>query len=895
MSSYEEYGLELDERGELVVDRETYRINNPPIFWEVYSETLKENDNIKAYEKVKGDPKLIVSFESTNNVNIINLISKYQTDIVKRFSSEKLYAYCVVLRKDSDNYRIYFPFLKCYSDIVSEMKERIRRKVGESFKIKDDRPYLPVYGSDGYSYCGCYDNTGTKIKDSKLVRMFSVQNHISFYRNPDSINIGDTLNDVLPLLLSVGYEREGVKEKKKNQEEEKKIAFGSEDYLLACIEMIPRQKKNFYHIWHDIGKVFHNFYNGSELGLARWLEMTKSLFSRPVQGKKSRHLLYIDDVFDSENLDDALEDLYNNMDTYHTIRTTEWYAKIYNPKEYNRFSERQVTQALNDCVGLIPRDIARLFFVKYRFDFACTSSAKERWWRYDTRTHRWRKTDNACEIKRYMNEEFLFFLKERKEKYENFSKHSSDPKEKIKNADRVSNLDAIMDYLGGKGKRSVIDELEISYKNEDFFVILNASREYFLLNNGIVETINYHVMENGEKVRKGKAIYRPGKPEDYKSQGSKLNWRDDFSYKHRNVVKAMIWLEQLFPDYETRVYVIDFFSSLLMGGNPDKIVASFLGKGNNGKSGLINVLSYLLGDDFCTLPYSAISRNGKSNSGDVTHVLNLLWSCRLGAVSELGSNDFPDSGQLKSLSGNDEAYLRGMYKDGGRRKILAKVVIAANFLPPLAGADAAMVDRKVIFPFVTIFTNRAPSDPAIQKLKNMYPPNKDFEKEIPSLASGLLFLMINNYSKYIETDMKNRPEMVKQVTNNYWYNTDVYMQFVEDCLEKAYVKDGDVDTEERDMEVSVSVQKVYDMYKIYLERVKPSAKLPNIFTVRKEISNRIGQTYEDKWWAVSINKKGLKDASRKNDGTEKLPAQIEDFGIYQKDILGKTRLMYEAD
>ena len=241
-----------------------------------------------------------------------------------------------------------------------------------------------------------------------------------------------------------------------------------------------------------------------------------------------------------------------------------------------------------------------------------------------------------------------------------------------------------------------------------------------------------------------------------------------------------------------------------------------------------------------------------------------------------------------------------MYSNGGQRNMNAKILIAANFLPPIIGADAAMVNRKAIIPFVTRYSSKAPADPNEQRLRNHYPANKYFNSEIPSIAAGLLYDAVSNYSSYIDTDMDNRPENVQQASNNYWYNTDVYMQFVHDCVRKVYVTEENDDgeevvTDERDMEKSVTVEAVYDSYLKYLEVVKPSSMKPNMFTVRKEISNRIGQPYENRWWAVKIDKKKVRDATKKHDGDEKIAAQIEDFSIYEKDILGKARLMYDRD
>ena len=138
------------------------------------------------------------------------------------------------------------------------------------------------------------------------------------------------------------------------------------------------------------------------------------------------------------------------------------------------------------------------------------------------------------------------------------------------------------------------------------------------------------------------------------------------------------------------------------------------GKGSNGKSLILNLLSALLGKACKPVAKGVIVNCGrKAEAG--TEILSLK-DLRVGTFSETCRMEALNEGTLKTLSGGDKITARGLYKDPVEFKVFLKLIICTNHKPEFDGSDQGTTRRIKLLPFEAKFTRDTPNPK-----KNEYP------------------------------------------------------------------------------------------------------------------------------------------------------------------------------
>jgi hypothetical protein len=213
-------------------------------------------------------------------------------------------------------------------------------------------------------------------------------------------------------------------------------------------------------------------------------------------------------------------------------------------------------------------DIAKFIYGIYKDKFRCVNNDKGIWYQWNGQ--RWVPGNDLLQIK--LSEEFVDYYKKARQLYvENGNKSKSrDLEHKIKKID-----DLIKKLKTSNFKTAVMTECAtIFYTNhKDFESKLNENPNLLGFNNGIYD------LQSME--------FRNGLPEDCITFNTNINYKPYVLGQNKDME---MFLEQILPDKEKRVYVLKFLASCLSGSTADETFNIWTGSGGNGKSNLIELI-----------------------------------------------------------------------------------------------------------------------------------------------------------------------------------------------------------------------------------------------------------------------------------------------------------------
>lgn len=134
----------------------------------------------------------------------------------------------------------------------------------------------------------------------------------------------------------------------------------------------------------------------------------------------------------------------------------------------------------------------------------------------------------------------------------------------------------------------------------------------------------------------------------------------------------------------------------LTGHIDSRVYFILFGKGCNGKTVLLNLMSKILVDQYQAVSKCVFINNNTGKTGG-SEVLQLK-DCRMATFSETNANDELNEAIIKMISGNDPITARGLYKDPMTFVPMCKLILCTNFKPDFNANDKANVDRVRLVP-----------------------------------------------------------------------------------------------------------------------------------------------------------------------------------------------------
>ena len=281
---------------------------------------------------------------------------------------------------------------------------------------------------------------------------------------------------------------------------------------------------------------------------------------------------------------------------------------------------------------------------------------------------------------------------------------------------------------------------------------------------------------------------RPTDREDYITKASPIAYDPD--------AKAPVFLGFLDKIFAGNAELIEYIQIALgysiTGETREQCFFILHGSGSNGKTTLIEAVRFVIPDHTVTVPTVILMVDRKGgNGGGATPELAKTAGARIVVASESEDYSKLNENKVKQLTGSDMISARKLYSDGFEFKPQFKILLCTNHMPKISGTDLGIWRRIRKIPFdVTIPEEE--QDPTL---------SEKLEAEAP----GILAWLIQGAVKYYKAGRIKTPECVREATDEYRQDQDIYGSFLECCTEEAHG-------------LTVSTADLYEVYRGYAIR-----------------------------------------------------------------------------
>lgn len=227
------------------------------------------------------------------------------------------------------------------------------------------------------------------------------------------------------------------------------------------------------------------------------------------------------------------------------------------------------------------------------------------------------------------------------------------------------------------------------------------------------------------------------------------------------------FLARVQPKPEMRLFLQQWFGLSLTGDTSAHKLAFLYGKGRNGKSVLVNAVSYVAGDYAQSVPIESFLDAGKPrNGGQATPDLAKLPGVRLLRTSEPEKNAKLAEALIKLVTGGEPIDARHLQGDMFTFLPEFKMTIQGNYKPVLSGTDEGIKSRLLLVPFSVTIPKEERDIKLVDKLK--------------AEASGILNWMLDGLRSWLDNGLIE-PEEITEATAKYFATSDVLGRFLESC------------------------------------------------------------------------------------------------------------------
>ena len=421
-----------------------------------------------------------------------------------------------------------------------------------------------------------------------------------------------------------------------------------------------------------------------------------------------------------------------------SIGTLKHYAKIDNPRAYEKFVKESVKIHIENSIDGSHNDLAKALYEKYGDQFICSSITSKVWYNFED--HIWKEVEEGTNLRSKISSELAIIYKNL---YTELSTKrgecatAEDSNSKYEGAILEGKIKNVLRMIGNLKqapfKNNVMKEAMEVFYDETFKRKLNSNKYLIAFNNGV-----YELKKN---------IFREGIPEDFISMKMNVNYNEEMTEKHPKVLEVFDFLEKVFPDKSVRDYFMDTASDVFIGGNPYKIVQVWTGHGNNAKSITQEIFEKMLGEYSVKLPTALLTGKRTQSSAACPELARAGNGVRWCVLQEPDKSDTLNIGILKELSGNDTFFARGLYKEGREITPMFKLVLVCNKPPKVPFDDQATWNRIRVIPFESTFSKSAPENYEEQLHDKVFPIDPQFSDKIPGLLEAfawVLWIIVRN-------------------------------------------------------------------------------------------------------------------------------------------------------
>ncbi len=583
--------------------------------------------------------------------------------------------------------------------------------------------------------------------------------------------------------------------------------------------MLGRERVENDHFWIDVGKSLYGSFEGNNRGLELWILFTEN---------------------SDNHTGEECKTLYTTFNkTKLTVKTLAWYAKVDSPDEYDDWHKKWYAPYLEQATSCLDSDVAEALYRVYWLEFACSSLAKSSLHHF--KNHIWKKLDNGHILRKYISGDFISIFEKFRTSISISIQDSADRKFKDSAEIQVKKIGNLINRLKKRTfKNNILSESLEKFYVEDFDLKLDSNPDLMGMVNGILEACDLE------------AVMRSGKPEDYVSKSTGLIWRYDLHWKHPLTIKLLEWLTKVYPNKQLLDYVGKLYGSCIKGKNSDKLFPILSGQGDNSKSMIKKVFEASFGAYCITFP-TTLFTSKRTGGGPDPSVARSKYA-HVAFAQEPDAYDPLKNGTIKEMTGGDRFFARFLLDNGGEIEPMFTLFLMCNTVPIIPHSGKAMKNRVRKIPHLSTWVKNPPKTMDERYKQRLFKMDKFFEDQIPELAPVFMWWCSQKYKDY-RIEGLQEPELVTQSTNEYWNENDIYLQFINENIVKAYKiianwpegKEKPVDEEAK-----ITVAHMYSRFRDWFRECFTGLKCPDRPICKGELEQRIGKTYRRCWFGVKF-------------------------------------------
>jgi P4 family phage/plasmid primase-like protien len=716
----------------------------------------------------------------------------------------------------------------CFADIFLYNESRDSYIYDEIFDPACFRNPWLLYGSrkemNGSTYTvSCVIDANLQIHNNVDTYMSQIE---TFWPDGKKVYIAKALSYYYPLILSihvpykepvpisdkymymVPLDLEASRQNKLNIDVTREPQKIKEDLEVArsLLPLINKDRADVYGEWIQIGWLIFNISGGSEEGYRMWLDFSQR-----------------SDKYEEEKCEKVWSSI---TDKGMTIGSLCYYAQLDSPKKYIDWKKTRIIEKVNVKTEIFKynshHDIANILYDIYKSKYVCASIQHKVW--YEFINHKWKCIEEGNSLRAKITKDIEDIMMTLQASIQENINRLAQAQEKSQELEEAKQLVKKIrgNIKNSPFKNNVMREAAELFYDEEFFKKLDANPYIIGHKNGVYDLANN--------------ISRDGCPDDYVSMQMNIECRS-YTDNHPDVLEVYKFLEQIFPDYTVRKYILDYYCDVFIGGNPHKYVMFWSGEGNNGKSITEALFERVLGEYAIKLPTSLLVGKRTQSSMACPELVRAGRGVRWALLQEPDQSDIINVGILKELSGNDTFYARGLYKEGGEIKPMFKLILVCNEPPKIPYSDKATWNRIRVVPFESTFTDAAPDDYSEQLRTKMFKKDKKFEDKLKNMTEPFAWVLLDHRLKRIKQDIHDilhEPEKVMLATYQYRSRNDVYLQYVDENIVEDNVS-------------SLNITALYNHFKEWFKDSFSYGTLPSKVDVRISLSKLWGDPISGVW------------------------------------------------
>ena len=495
------------------------------------------------------------------------------------------------------------------------------------------------------------------------------------------------------------------------------------------------------------------------------------------------------------------------------------WARDDNPQRYEQIINENVTEWIIQNTDVTHYHTAQL--MKKMWDSLYVASVDSRatdWMFYDDSLNMWRKLNQGMELRLKICMDVANIINNAATKErQRYADPNTPERDREAHMNRFKQLHEMVVKLYSSGfNDSVMKMCATLFYEEDFVNKLNIDPFLFGCANGVLElrhkepivqqirpsgsaeatqfgalvnqqapTTNNPILQPAQF--REKVIFRQGRPEDYVSflAGKNHPETDPINYipyseyvksKDPRLDEIQDFFKKLFPRDDLRKHVLKLLASCLEGMNREQLYYFFIGVGSNGKSKLVTLMRLVFGDYQTSLQATVFTRKRPESGAANPDIMAI--KCRRFIYSQEPDHQEPlNTSRMKQMSGEDIIEARGLFRDQEKFKVMGKMFMMCNRLPPINSMDNGTWRRIRVIPFESRFEEPDHPD-LIAKKPNFYPRDNSLDDKLMTWREPFLSLLVHLYeTEYMVNGLQPEPAVVKQESDKYKADHDAFAKF----------------------------------------------------------------------------------------------------------------------